>query len=316
MWMELSLETTHEGSDWVRSLLPQALEAELGQPLEMRVTNNTSNPRQNQAADERPYTLCLYLPPQAQTQAEKIWQCLRPLTRTGMASELHRAVVDQVPPQPPLPLGSRFWVLAPGQSPVPPIPQQTSCAIYLPTSLSFGSGHHSATRLCVALLEQLVQPGMDLLDLGCGSGLLSLVAAHLGARVMAIDQDAAAVKATQAAIALNACAGPLPIQTQVASLGAGSQMGHWMGQALTQPVACHQPEAAYDLVVANVLARVHSHLAPDYWRSLRPGGKLVVAGFTQEAMADVELALTQVGFEALTQERAQDWVALAYQRPR
>ena len=96
---------------------------------------------------------------------------------------------------------------------------------------------------------------MQVLNLGCGSGILSVALAKLGAGVLALDNDPAAVQAAKANVELNA------VQQQVTvmqgSLGTGARLGHWMGWMALGEVQPIQGQAAFDLIVANILARVH-----------------------------------------------------------
>ncbi len=101
--------------------------------------------------------------------------------------------------------------------------------IKLKTSLAFGSGLHPATILAIKLLELHITNNMNVLDLGSGSGILSVAAAKLGANVLALDNDAVAVAATQDAITRNNVTDK--VRVIQGSLGRGSEIGNWMGGA-------------------------------------------------------------------------------------
>lgn len=131
----------------------------------------------------------------------------------------------------------------------------------------FGDGLHPTTATCLALLGGLVGPGARLLDVGCGSGALSIVAARAGADVTAIDVDPVAVEATRA----NAVANDVVVQASTTPLSAVS--GTW------------------DVVVANISARAVLELSGDLWRVLTPGGVLVPSGILAERWDEVRAGL-------------------------
>jgi ribosomal protein L11 methyltransferase len=160
---------------------------------------------------------------------------------------------------------------------------------------AFGSGAHPTTRLCLAELEQLVRPGDAVADVGCGSGVLAVVAARLGARpVRAVDVDPEAVRATAA----NALAN-----------GVGDVV-----VAADQP-ATALPRGAHDLVVANIGAAVLIELAPALVGATAPGGRLVLSGVLAEQVEQVAAALVRAG-ATLEGERADgEWRALLARHP-
>lgn len=131
----------------------------------------------------------------------------------------------------------------------------------------FGDGLHPTTATCLDLLAGLVSPGIRVLDVGCGSGALSVVAARAGAVVTAVDIDPVAVAATLA----NATANGVDVDASTAPLSALS--GTW------------------DVVVANISAQAVLALADDLWRVLVAGGVLVPSGILAERWPEVRDAL-------------------------
>ena len=131
----------------------------------------------------------------------------------------------------------------------------------------FGDGLHPTTTSCLELLTPLVGPGTRLLDVGCGSGALSVVAARAGADATAIDVDDAAVDATRA----NAAANGVAVEASTVPLS--SLTGGW------------------DVVVANISARAVLELSEDLWRVLAPGGVLVPSGILAERWDEVRAGL-------------------------
>jgi ribosomal protein L11 methyltransferase len=151
---------------------------------------------------------------------------------------------------------------------------------------------------------------MHTLDLGSGSGILSVAIAKLGAQVLAVDNDPIAVQSTLDAVHRNNISAQVTVQQ--GSLGQGTQLGHWMGEktiGAVQPIDAHAP---FDLIVANILGRVHVTLAPDFRQALNPGGLLITAGFNTDYEEAVREALVAENFEAIACERDQEWVAGMY----
>jgi ribosomal protein L11 methyltransferase len=312
--IELSLHTTHEGVDWVRSLL-----AANGYRNQLRIhpsAVSTDPPDLN--SKDWAFTLRLYLPNDvaAQTQVATLTHLLSPLHRTGMATPLEALVLESEMDVVKLPtqrIGRRF-VIATDWSKL--TSDQSEILIQLPSSLAFGSGFHPATQLVLELLEQFVTPTMKTLDLGCGSGILSVAMAKLGATVLALDNDPTAIAATQAAVELNRVSPQ--VKVVAGSLGQGGTLGHWLGGELVDTPIAIVPDSSFDLIAANVLGRIHVALAADYWSALRTtspeGGFLITAGFTDDYADEVNTALVKAGFASVEQVRSQEWVAFAHRR--
>ena len=131
----------------------------------------------------------------------------------------------------------------------------------------FGDGLHPTTATCLELLGGIVGPGTRLLDVGCGSGALSVVGARAGATVTAVDVDPVAVEATVA----NAAANGVRVDASTTPLSALS--GTW------------------DVVVANISARAVLELSADLWRVLTPDGVLVPSGILAERWDEVRAGL-------------------------
>jgi ribosomal protein L11 methyltransferase len=157
---------------------------------------------------------------------------------------------------PPMEVGRRFY-LAPEwrDDPTPP----GRFRIVVNPGMAFGTGLHSTTQLCIEALEDYLKPGMTVLDVGTGSGILAHAARLLGAgKVVACDTD--------------------PIAVEIAGDG-------FVGSA--DAIATHSA----DLVVANISPQAIIALAPDFQRVLRPGGVLLASGFEGHEVEQVSAAL-------------------------
>jgi len=161
--------------------------------------------------------------------------------------------------------------------------------------LAFGTGLHPTTQLCVEALEDLVQPGMRVLDLGTGTGVLALVAAKLGAAdVLAIDNDVNAVAVARR----NARANAVAHQVRVLH-GSLAEVGE-----------------PYDMVVANILAHVIVAMAASGLDTrIRRGGTLVASGILAEQVDEVTAALTAHGLSVVERRQRDDWTALVVRKP-
>lgn len=307
-WIELSLDTTNEAVDWVCTLLSGT-----NYTGDVHIRKYT---REDTVDNQWTFTIYLYLAQDVHTNAsiEKIANLLLPLQRTGLCTELRTAVVEEIAQTGESPLhriGQRFVVLTndlPYESAVDEV------TIRLKRTLAFGSGLHPATNLCLQLLERYIVPQMNVLDLGSGSGILSVAIALLGANVLAVDNDSIAVESTQDAVRRNGV--EQKVRVMKGSLGQGSDLGHWMGLETSDNVSTIKVTETFDLIVANILARMHIALAPDFRLNLHQnhthGGLVILAGFTTDYEDAVAAALTDVGFEAVDCERLDEWVAQVY----
>lgn len=175
-------------------------------------------------------------------------------------------------------------------------PRADEVVLDLDPGMAFGTGQHATTRLCLVALEELIRPGMDVLDLGCGSGILSLAAAKLGARsVLGLDIEPVAVEATRANALLNAVAGKVHAER-------GSLDDAW-------PLATPRVGFA-DLIVANVNARAITDLAPAIVAALRAGGRFIGSGIIGERLDEPLLALAAAGLRVERLLMEGDWRAV------
>jgi ribosomal protein L11 methyltransferase len=327
-WIEISLHATAEAVDWVKTQLAEgSCENSTGtaciQNLQMMPHQSISQEEQSQP--NWGYTVRFYLSGSTSTTAiEEITERLFPLSRTGLISEPEIARVSREADfglkAPVLihPIGERFVVVHGAEAEAhdheqpdePKRDRDREIVIRLENTLAFGSGLHPATQLSLQVLERYVQPGMRVLDLGCGSGILSVAMAKLGAQVLALDNDAISIQATHRAIALNHV--EHQVDAQIGSLGQGSTLGHWMGEALPDAIRSTPAAAQFDLIAANILARIHIALATDYRQALRPNGLLISAGFTVDYAVDINAAFEAVGLVQVGSDLDGEWMTLVH----
>jgi ribosomal protein L11 methyltransferase len=156
--------------------------------------------------------------------------------------------------------------------------------------MAFGTGQHPTTAMCLRALEELVRPGMSVLDLGCGSGILAIAAAKLGAsRVLALDIDPNAVRAARENAAANGAAAAIEVREGTLDV-----------ETPRRRVSRGRVGERFDLVVANISGLTLERLARTLASSLNPGGILVASGFLEDAVAGLETAF---GAAALQKER-------------
>jgi ribosomal protein L11 methyltransferase len=168
----------------------------------------------------------------------------------------------------------------------------------LDPGMAFGTGLHPTTRLCLAALERWADEGhlagARVLDVGCGSGILSLAAAKLGAtQVLGVDTDPIAAEATLA----------------------NARRNRLMRKVRARRGSLPVPESPFDIVLANLIASVLGHLAGELAASLRPGGRLLASGIFKDREDEVRSAFDAVALSVVGRTEETDWVCLEVVRP-
>lgn len=198
----------------------------------------------------------------------------------------------------PLNIGKRLLVLPSWE----PCPETDRTVLKLDPGLAFGTGAHHTTRMCLEFLERTVFSGSHTLDLGCGSGILSIAARLLGSETaVAVDIDPIAESIARENAAMN----------NLAEEGYTIDIGDVLSDAgLKKRIA-----GQYDIVVANIVADVIIRLTPFAFTCCKPGAPFIVSGIIDERVEEVLAALKQNGFVTEDISSAEGWNAILARRP-
>lgn len=174
-------------------------------------------------------------------------------------------------------------------------PRPDDIVLLLDPGMAFGTGLHPTTRLCLHALEEVLEPGMRVLDVGAGSGILSIAAARLGAgSVAAIEIEPVAASVCQQNVERNAVGAVVSVRT-------GTLVG--------------PPDEPVDLVLANITIATLRALQPLLAEQLRPGGLAILSGVLAERADELRDAFRAAGWCHERTDQEQDWVALLVRRP-
>ena len=190
-------------------------------------------------------------------------------------------------------VGRRVFVRAPWHE-FQPGPDDV--VIELDPGMAFGTGLHPSTQLSMIAIEDELRAGDRVLDVGVGSGILTIGAALLGAQLVdAVDVEPVAVRSARENAARNGVASI--VRVEVGSVGED------------QPFT-----GEYDLTVANIIARVHVELAAALARAVRPGGTLILAGIIDTKESSVRTAFAAEGLAFVRRAQREDWVTLLFRK--
>ncbi|KSU85814.1 MULTISPECIES: 50S ribosomal protein L11 methyltransferase [Fictibacillus] len=162
--------------------------------------------------------------------------------------------------------------------------------IELDPGMAFGTGTHPTTVMCLQAIEKYLNPGDEVIDVGTGSGVLSIAAAHLGAKhVQAFDLDEVAVSSANINVKLNKAAEKITVK---------------------QNNLLNGIEGPADLIVGNLLADIILRFVPDAARVLKQDGLFITSGIIQGKKNEVKEELKQNGFTIVEVLEMEDWVAI------
>ena len=190
----------------------------------------------------------------------------------------------------PMEIGERLIVIPDWEEADP----RGRVALRMNPGLTFGTGSHATTRLCLTALEREVKAGMWVLDLGCGSGILSIAALLLGAEsAFACDIDEKAVGVAYENAALN---------------GIGKdRYTVRAGDVLTDAGLQKEMGTGYDIVAANIVSDVIIALAPAVRRLMKEGGRFLTSGIIDDRAEEVRARLEEAGFTVEEANGSEGW---------
>ena len=175
-------------------------------------------------------------------------------------------------------------------------PQPGDLVIEMDPGMAFGTGTHETTAMCLRMLERYVRPGCTCLDVGCGTGILAIACALLGARaVTAIDIDPTAVQVAERNVRANGVAETVCVR---------------QGDLLKESAV----DEAADVLVANIIADVICKLVEPARAHLQPCGVMICSGIIREREQDVLDSLSAAGYAIAERMEQGEWVCLAAKR--
>jgi len=187
----------------------------------------------------------------------------------------------------PFPVGQRLWITPTWDATVRPAGR---LVIELDPGMAFGSGLHPSTQLCLMVLEDHLRGAERVVDVGTGSGVLSIAAARLGAaKVLAVDIDPVAVDVAQHNVAHNGVA-------EIVEVRAGDLL--------------RGVEERADLILANLTADIHLDFLPTVADHLAPGGRVVASGIVADRQLEVEAVAAASGLRVEEARRDAEWRCL------
>lgn len=161
--------------------------------------------------------------------------------------------------------------------------------------LTFGTGSHHTTRMCIEDIEKTVSDGDDVLDLGCGSGILSIVSLMFGAKsALAVDIDENSRETAYDNLARNG------LEREKYDVLIGNILSD-------EKIRAKVLEKKYDVILANIVADVIIALLPLVKSSLKSEGIFITSGIIDDRICDVQTALCENGFEIISENRSADW---------
>lgn len=167
--------------------------------------------------------------------------------------------------------------------------------IELDPGMAFGTGTHPTTVLSIQALERLIKAEDVVLDVGCGSGVLSIASILLGAeKVYAYDLDDVAVQSTKLNVKVNKVSDHVTVK-----------QNNLLDHITIQP----------NIIVANILAEIILRFERDAYRLLQPGGMFITSGIIQAKRQQVESGLEAAGFEIMEVNQMEDWISIIAKKP-
>ncbi|MFU0799705.1 MAG: 50S ribosomal protein L11 methyltransferase [Xylanivirga thermophila] len=170
------------------------------------------------------------------------------------------------------------------------IPKEDEIILHLDPGMAFGTGTHETTMLCIKQLENYIDGKSHVLDVGCGTGILGISSALLGAKsVIAVDIDENAVKVAKENAKLNGVNDKLKIVC-------GNLLDNISGR--------------FDVIVANIIADAIISLSEDVWKYLNPGGVFIACGIILDRLEEVLSTLESKGYKIIETQKMGEWAVV------
>ena len=308
-WAQVSVVTTHEGTELIGNILMElgAAGTEIDDPslvneyIDAGLWDYTDLPR---AEDTETVTVRAYLPEDERLEgrlpalAERVENLRRANAPIGAGTISHTFVADEDWAETwkayihTEKIGERI-VVRPTWEEYTPVGDEI--VIDLDPGAAFGTGAHATTAMCLRWLERLVRPQMRVYDVGCGSGILAIVASKLGAgEVVAMDYDPVAVSVAEENIHKNGVHNVAVFESDLLTACAGA------------------PPA--ELIIANIIADIIIRLFDQLDCHLAPGGVLLASGIIDDRIVDVERAAAAHGYTVLDMTCEKEWAAMIIRR--
>lgn len=183
-------------------------------------------------------------------------------------------------------------------------PNHTGKVLHIDPGTAFGTGSHETTKLCIRQIVKNVKPGMEILDVGCGSGILAIVALLYGAgHAKGTDLDPCALDATLENMEKNGIR-KKDFEVIIGNIISDKEVQDWAGYE------------KYDIVAANILHNVLEILTPVIVHQLKPGGIYITSGILEEKTDIVTNAVKAAGLELVEVTRDGEWVSVTARKPR
>lgn len=200
----------------------------------------------------------------------------------------------------PFPVGEKLYV-KPSWEEISDDIKASRSIIEIDPSSSFGTGTHATTKLCLENLERIIKADDRVLDMGCGSGILSIGALLLGAKeVVAVDIDEVASRIAKENLSINGFTSP---KAQV-----------FCGNVLEDEKLVNTLGKDYDVILANIVAGIIVEMAPLFHSLLKDNAYLISSGIICERENEVKDALLKSGFKIIDTAREDDWSAIVAQK--
>ena len=295
-WIELAVQADNEAVESVSEIFSRygyGGGVAIDEPF-----NQEADGDNLQIATDRPFTIHTYIPddeeaPEKLEALERALWHLGQMRYVGPLSTTKREEEDWANAW-----KEHFYVHRVGERTVIRPPwrdyerQEGDIIINLDPGMAFGTGLHPSTQLCLIALEERMRPGMRVLDVGVGSGVLTIAAARHGASMIdAVDVESVAVRATRDNIERNELTTPIRV-----AVGTVEETEEFVGR--------------FDFVVANIIARIIIELAKPLLAACVPGGRLITAGIIIDRADEVHTALEAAGLTNIEQHQMGDWICI------